>query len=140
MSNSFFHVLTFWGTAFVCCGLAIIAFSLLQKKMAASIEHLKGSGYFRVLRVSLIWLLLLAAFSGFFSVSFRGCDKRSYAEIVADRSALIVKNQQQVSVSAARIEYLLGVFAFLFMAGFIFYRNKMPGILKIGSALARKKK
>ena len=41
--------------------------------------------------------MLLPALLGFVSVSYQGCGRHTYEEIVQDRSYLVEKNQEQIS-------------------------------------------
>ncbi|MBW1815002.1 MAG: hypothetical protein JRJ39_15440 [Deltaproteobacteria bacterium] len=52
-----------------------------------------------------IWLRdsFSGTMAGFFSVSFRSCSKQTYAKIIAERSYLIAKNQEQLSTSLTYI-------------------------------------
>ncbi|MBW1642925.1 MAG: hypothetical protein JRJ76_08810, partial [Deltaproteobacteria bacterium] len=47
--------------------------------------------------------IIFPAMAGFFSVSFRSCSKQTYAKIIAERSYLIAKNQEQLSTSLTYI-------------------------------------
>jgi hypothetical protein len=50
-----------------------------------------------MLKRLLPWGLLLSALLGFVSVSYQGCNRITYEQIVQSRGYLVAKNQEQIS-------------------------------------------
>ncbi len=50
-----------------------------------------------MLKRLLPWGLLLPALLGFVSVSYQGCNRITYEQIVQSRGYLVAKNQEQIS-------------------------------------------
>ncbi|MCJ7773275.1 MAG: hypothetical protein MUP22_09100 [Desulfobacterales bacterium] len=67
--------------------------------------------------------IVLPAMAGFFSVSFRSCSKQTYANIIADRSYLIAKNQEQLSTSLTYIVIALFVWGVIVLGALMVGRS-----------------
>jgi hypothetical protein len=93
MSNEQYLILSYFfvGTLAILIALAIYAYLrnpltglITNRNLAAVFKRLFPAG------------LVLPALAGFLSVSYHGCTK-NYAQIIADRSYLVAKNQEQIS-------------------------------------------
>jgi hypothetical protein len=92
--------------------LEATANGLLSKRLAEIIKRLFFLG------------ILLPALFGFFSVSFRGCPRDTYQEIIAERSYLVAKNQDQLSSSLYNIAIALLIWGIIILAGIVAVKLK----------------
>jgi len=68
--------------------------------------------------------LVLPALLGFVSVSYRSCDRSTYAEIVASRGYLVAKNQEQI---ASILLYILAAVVFWNLVALLILRLGCDG-------------
>jgi len=102
MANEQFLIISYIIIGLLSLGLAVLTYILLRDSfngiMKAVPERLS------VILKKLFFLgIIFPAMAGFFSVSFRSCSKQTYAKIIAERSYLIAKNQEQLSTSLTYI-------------------------------------
>ena len=71
--------------------------------------------------------LLLPAMAGFLAVSFRSCDKETYAKIVADRTYLAAKNHELVASTLTWTAVALVAWGALVLGVWLAARPKRPG-------------
>jgi len=124
MSDNLFHITTYFATMVLSSAMGFIAYFLLYPKFKNVIKAIDKFKPFKILRSIMLWLLLIASLSGFFSISFRGCDKRTYNEIIENRQTLVDKNRKQLKVSIDRITYLLIIYAAFVAVGIICITRK----------------
>lgn len=83
----------------VCILLALATYALLRRSFSDLSRTIPGGRLGLVFRRLFFPGFVLAALTGFFSVTFQSCDKQTYAGIIADRSFLVAKNQEQLRSS-----------------------------------------
>ena len=71
--------------------------------------------------------IILPALFGFFSVSFRSCEKGTYEAIIADQAYLVAKNQEQLSAALSHIAIALLAWGLIVTIGFLVLRKKQEG-------------
>jgi hypothetical protein len=82
-------------------GIALATYLWVRRSFCAIADRVPARPLGRALRKLLLVGILLPTLAGFFSVSFRSCSKDTYEKIVADRSYLVAKNQEQIASSLA---------------------------------------
>ncbi len=107
---SYFLVLTIVATVAQACHVVLRAsFTRLTGRLARR-------GFAEFLRSCFRLGLLLPALAGMLSVSFVGCSRHTYLEIVANRAYLVQKNQEQLMMSLYCLLAALGVWAAICIA------------------------
>lgn len=96
MTNDRYLIVSYFAVAALAIAFAGVAWLYLRRSFSGIAQALSKGNLSRVLKPMFPAGLLLSAFLGFVSVSYRGCGK-SYEEIVKERSYLIQKNQEQIS-------------------------------------------
>jgi hypothetical protein len=71
--------------------------------------------------------IILPALFGFFSVTFRSCNKETYEAIIADQAYLLAKSQEQLSAALAHIAIALLVWGLIVSIGFLVLGKKKEG-------------
>jgi len=109
MTNEQYLVVSYLCVAVISVVIGLAAYLWLR----GPFDRLASALPWRALRGLLARLfplgILLPAVLGFVSVSYRGCNKQEYEKIIADRSYLVSKNQDQISASL--IHVMWAVFA-----------------------------
>jgi len=86
---------------FVCTALAtvlgILVYLFLRRSFGGVADMASGKRLPLILKRLLPCGLLFPSLLGFFSVSYRGCNRTNYEEIVQSRTYLVEKNQEQIS-------------------------------------------
>jgi hypothetical protein len=107
MSNEQYLIVSYFTIGVVAVVLAGITYAALRRSFTGLLGALPVRNFSRILRKLSFPGLVLPALIGFFSVSFRACDGDSYGVIIADRSHLVLKNQEQLSATLEHIAYAL---------------------------------
>jgi hypothetical protein len=96
MNNEQFLILSYFivGALVLAIGLAVYAY--LRRPLMGITRTFQSTYLGLILRRLFPFGLVLPALAGFLSVDYHGC-KGNYAEIIADRSYLVEKNQEQIS-------------------------------------------
>jgi hypothetical protein len=99
MTNEQYLVVSYFCVAVISGVIGLVAYYWLR----APFHQLAGTLPWKALSELLSRLfpvgLVLPAVLGFVSVSYRGCSTQEYEKIIANRSYLISKNQDQISAS-----------------------------------------
>lgn len=102
MANEQFLILSYIIIGLLSLVFAILTYVLLRDSFNGIMKTVPDR--FSVILKKLFFIgILFPAMAGFFSVSFRSCSKQTYAKIIAERSYLIAKNQEQLSTSLTYI-------------------------------------
>jgi hypothetical protein len=97
MTNERYLIASYFAGAALSAGLGSMVYLFLRHPFGGVADAASGKGLTSMLKRLLHWGLLLPALLGFVSVSYQGCGRHSYEEIVQDRSYLVEKNQEQIS-------------------------------------------
>jgi len=106
MANEQFLIVSYIIIGLISLGLAILTFVLLRDSFNGIMNVLPER--LSIILKKLFFIgIFFSTMAGFFSVSFRSCSKQTYAKIIAERSYLIAKNQEQLSTSMTYIAIAL---------------------------------
>lgn len=124
MSNEHYLIVSYFAIALVCLALSIASYVLLRRSFSDLTTKAPGGRFGNILRKLFLIGIVLPALAGFFSVSFRSCQKVNYDSIVKDRSYLVAKNQEQLRVSLSYVVIALLVWGTLIAGGFLIVGTK----------------
>ena len=122
MTNEQYLVVSYFTVGLLSLGFALATYLLLRHSFIAITQAVGGKLSIILRRLFFIGIILPALF-GFFSVSFRSCSKETYVQIIADRSYLVVKNQEQLSTSLSHIVVALLLWGLIILGAFIINKN-----------------
>jgi hypothetical protein len=97
MTNERYLIASYFAGAALSVGLGAIVYLFLRPPFVRVADAASGRRLSSVLKRLLPWGLLFPAVLGFVSVSYQGCGRNTYEEIVQSRSYLVEKNQEQLS-------------------------------------------
>jgi hypothetical protein len=123
VTNEQYLILSYFIVAPTCLVLAIVTYALLRRSFAALTSVVPGGKLGLIFRRLFLLGLVLSSLAGFFSVTFRSCDKETYEKIVADRSYLVAKNQEQLGTTMSYLCTALLVWGLLVSVGFLTVRR-----------------
>ena len=118
MNNELYLIMSYFVMGAMCILLALATYALLRRSFADLSKTIPGGRLGRVFRKVFLLGLVFPALAGFFSVTFRSCSKHTYEAIIADRSYLIIKNQEQLGTSMLYICIALLVWGLILSIGF----------------------
>ena len=96
MSNEQYLIVSYFFVGVLSTVIAMAVYAFLRRPLAGLAGVFPNRNLASVLRKLFPAGLLLPALAGFLSVSYHGCHE-SYQSIIADRSYLVGKNQEQLS-------------------------------------------
>jgi hypothetical protein len=96
MTNERYLIASYFAGAALSAGLGTIVYLFLRRPFGGVADAASGKRL-SVLKRLFPWGLLFPAVLGFVSVSYQGCGRTTYEEVVRNRSYLVEKNQEQVS-------------------------------------------
>jgi hypothetical protein len=103
MTNEHYLVVSYFCVAATAVVVGFAAYCWLR----APLHEVAAALPWKALRALLLRLfpagIVLPALLGFVSVSYRGCNRQEYEKIVADRSYLVSKGQEQISASLTHV-------------------------------------
>ncbi len=97
MTNERYLIGSYFVGAVLSVGLGTLVYLFLRRPFGGVADAAQGKRLSSMLKRLLPWGLLLPALLGFVSVSYQGCGRTTYEEIVQSRSYLVEKNQEQIS-------------------------------------------
>jgi len=97
MTNERYLIASYFAGAALSAGLGTIVYLFLRRPFGSVADAASGKRLSSMLKRLLPWGLLFPALLGFVSVSYQGCGRTTYEEIVQNRSYLVEKNQEQIS-------------------------------------------
>jgi len=98
MNNEQFLIFSYFIVSAGVMAIALAVYAYLHRPLAGITRTFRNTHLGLVLKKLFPVGLVLPALAGFLSVDYYGCD-RNYAQIIADRSYLINKNQEQISTA-----------------------------------------
>jgi hypothetical protein len=97
MSNEQYLIVSYFLVGGLAIAITMAAYAYLRRPLAglarASLNRHLASALKKLFPAGLV----LPALAGFLSVNYHSCQHESYQSIIADRSYLVGKNQQQLS-------------------------------------------
>jgi hypothetical protein len=96
MSNEQYLIVSYFFVGVLSILIAMAAYAFLRRPLAGLAGTFPNRNLSSVLKKLFPAGLVLPALAGFLSVSYQSCHE-SYQSIIADRSYLVGKNQQQIS-------------------------------------------
>ena len=111
MNNETYLIVSYFSIGVVCLALGLLTYALLRRSFGGFTKTIPDGELGLIYRRLFLFGILLPALAGFCSVTFRSCEKDSYASIVADRAYLVAKNQEQLSACLMYICIALLVWA-----------------------------
>jgi hypothetical protein len=122
MANEQFLIVSYIIIGLLSLGLAILTYILLRDSFTEIMKAVPEK--FSIILKRLLFIgIIFPAMAGFFSVSFRSCSKQTYAKIIAERSYLIAKNQEQLSTSLTYIVIALFLWGIIVLGALMVSRN-----------------
>jgi|SRR5579859_112638 len=107
MTNEQFLVVSYFLIAAFSLIIGLGAYVWLRESFAETVTALPWKGFPSLLKRLFPIGLLFPALLGFISVSYRGCPEKKYDEIVADRSYVVAKSQEQVGASLVHVVWAI---------------------------------
>ena len=98
MNNEQFLILSYFIVGALVIAIGLTAHTYLRGPLAGITRTFRNSYLGLILRRLFPVGLVLPALAGFLSVNYHACD-RNYAKIIAERSYLVEKNQEQISTA-----------------------------------------
>jgi uncharacterized membrane protein len=98
MSNEQYLIVSYFSVGVLSIVIAMVAYAFLHRPLAGLTGAFPNRNLASVLKKLFPAGLVLPALAGFLSVNYQSCHA-SYQSIIADRSYLIGKNQEQISAT-----------------------------------------
>jgi hypothetical protein len=127
VGNEQYLIVSYCVVGAICLGLAIATYALLRRSFGALSAVAPGGRLGRILRRVFLVGIILPALFGFFSVSFRSCDKGTYEAIIEDQAYVVAKNQEQLGAAFSHIAIALLVWGLIVSIGFLAMGKKKEG-------------
>ena len=96
-SNEQYLICSYFLVALLALAMGIGTYWLFRRSFADTMRALKNQSFSRILRNLFPIGIVFPALIGFLSVSFKSCGMETYSKIIAQRSYLVHKNEEQVS-------------------------------------------
>lgn len=122
MSNEQYLIVSYFTIGLVAFLLALATYYLFRKSIMTLSDNFRSKLSVVIRRFFLIGIVLPALF-GFFSVSFRSCSESNYTKIIADRSYLVAKNQEQLASALFYLVIALLIWGLIVAVMLIFTKN-----------------
>jgi len=97
VTNERYLIGSYFVGAVLSVGLGTLVYLFRRRPFGGLTDAAQGKRLSSMLKRLLPWGLLLPALLGFVSVSYQGCGRTTYEEIVQSRSYLVEKSQEQIS-------------------------------------------
>jgi hypothetical protein len=97
MTNERYLIASYFAGAALSAGLGTMVYLFLRRSFGGVADAASGKRLSSMLKRLLPWGLLFPALLGFVTVSYQGCGRTTYEEIIQNRSYLVEKNQEQIS-------------------------------------------
>lgn len=125
MTNEQYLVVSYFTVGLLSFAFAMAVYLLLRHSFIAVTQAVRGKLSVILRRLFFIGIIF-PALGGFFSVSFRNCSE-TYIQIIADRSYLVAKNQEQLSTSLSYIVIALLTWGLIILGAFIINKKQKIG-------------
>ncbi len=97
MTNERYLIVSYVWVCAISAGVGILVYLFLRRPFAGVADAATSNSYSSLLKRLFPWGLLFPALLGFVVVSYQGCSRSTYQEIIKSRDYLVEKNQQQLS-------------------------------------------
>ena len=115
MSNEQYLQVSYFVVLLLCVAAAIVVILFLRRPFEGIIARLSRKNFAEILR-KLFWVgILFPALAGFFSVSFYGCSKTTYADVISKLPYLVEINQEQLAASLSQIVYAIFIWSVIIL-------------------------
>ena len=125
MTNEQYLVVSYFTVGLLSFAFASATYLLLRHSFIAVTQAVRGKLSIILRRLFFIGIIF-PALLGFFSVSFRSCEQ-TYVQIIANRSYLVAKNQEQLSTSLSYIVISLLLWGLIILGAFIINKKHKIG-------------
>lgn len=123
MTNEQYLIVSYFTVGLLSLGFALAAYLWLRHSFIGVTLAVRGK--FSIILRRLFFIgIILPALGGFFSVSFRSCSKGTYAKIIAERSYLVAKNQEQLSTSLLYIVIALLLWGIIILGALLLIKKQ----------------
>lgn len=102
----------------------VLVYLYLRRSFACVADAAPGKHLPSMLKRLLLCGLIFPALLGFVSVSYRGCDRTTYKDIVENRDYLVAKSHEQMS---AILLYIVVAVLFWNLVAFLILRSAQHG-------------
>jgi hypothetical protein len=123
MENEHFLIISYTIIGLLSLGFAMLTYIWLRESFNGIMKVIPEK-FSRILKKLFFLGIVFPAMAGFFSVSFRSCSKQTYAKIIAERSYLIAKNQEQLSTSLTYIVIALMAWGIVLLSALMVGENR----------------
>ena len=127
MNNEQYLIVSYFTLGVVAAGVGVAVWLWLRGAFCGVLAALGPRPATAILRRLFFPGLLLPALAGFCAVSFRSCDKDTYAKIIADREYLVAKNHELLSSTLAWAAIALTVWGFIVLGLWLAGLRTPPG-------------
>jgi hypothetical protein len=103
MTNEQYLIVSYFSVAVIAMVIGFAAYFWLRAPLHEVAAALPWKAFRELLSRLFPVAIVLPALLGFVSVSYRGCNRQEYEKIVAERSYLVSKSQQQISASLTHV-------------------------------------
>ena len=111
MSNETYLIGSYFTVGLLSLGIALAAYQWLRRPMAGIADALPQENWKRIIRRGFPLSTILFVLASCLSVSYYGCAQKEYAEIVSDRSYVMLKNSEQISKSLDGVIWGVGAWS-----------------------------
>ena len=116
MNNEQFLIFSYFFVGGLVTTLGIAVYAYLRRPFEGTARTFRSSHLGAILKKLLPVGIVLPALAGFLSVNYYACH-RNYTNIIADRSYLIEKNQEQISTACFFLMVALLVWGLIVVIG-----------------------
>jgi len=127
MSNEQYLIASYFVTGALALAIAVMTYLCLRRSFGGIAEAVPNGTVGGILKRLFLPGITFASLAGFLSVSFRSCEKDTYAKIVADRAYLVAKNHEQVSSSLWHVIAALFVWCVILLVPLAMMRKRERG-------------
>ena len=97
MTSEYYLIVSYFSILILAIIIAILTYIWLRPSVNKTVELFKPERLSRIIKKIFPISLLFPILFGFFSTSYKTCDRSNYEDIIADKMYIIKKNQEQVS-------------------------------------------
>jgi len=119
VTNEQYLIASYFAVGVACITLGLATYALLRRSFAALTTAVPGGKLGRLFRRLFFLGIVLPAAAGFFSVTFPSCGMPTYKDIIADRSYLVAKNQEQLGTSMSHMCIAFLLWGLIVAVGFV---------------------
>jgi len=126
MTSEQYLIVSYFAVGLLVLATALVVYVVLRPSFMGVVRASPSGHFAHILRKLFSLGIILPALFGFFSVSFRSCERDTYEEIIAQRAYLVAKNQEQLSTSFSHMVVALLIWG-LIALGVLFVIKRHKG-------------